>query len=77
MIFYTNQVFEYLVSSTLFANPETPGSLSYHDVHLARIFEMLGPFPERFLENCTLRAKYLNEEGELRLDTRATVTWKY
>ena len=34
------------------------------DVHLQKMEEYLGPFPKRFLDSCSRRAKFFDEEGE-------------
>ena len=33
------------------------------DVHLARIKQLLGPFPPQFLEACTRRAEHFDPSG--------------
>jgi hypothetical protein len=54
------QVFELVTDFHLFGQP-SPYSAS---VHLQNMVEYLGSFPPRFLEGCSRRAEYFNEDGQ-------------
>ena len=54
------QVFELVTNFHLFGQPG-PYSAS---VHLQSMVEYLGSFPPRFLEACSRRDEYFNENGQ-------------
>ena len=60
----THKAFEYLTGTPLFQLHETD-TASLEDVHLQRMSEHLGPFPETFLNECGRRKEYFDTSGEV------------
>lgn len=60
LITLIHQVFELVTNFHLFGQP-VPYSAS---VHLQNMVEYLGSFPPQFLEACSRRAEYFNEDGQ-------------
>jgi serine/threonine-protein kinase SRPK3 len=58
-----SQVFEYLTGAALFELYES-STITLSDVHLERMIELLGPFPQNVLDVCSGRDKYFNRQGE-------------
>ena len=56
-------MFEYLTGTALFQLYETD-SVSFDDVYLRWIAEFIGPFPPSFLQECALRNRFYDEQGE-------------
>ena len=60
---FSEQFFELVRNYHLFKRPG-----EYSDaVHLQSIAETLGPFPERFLKNCSRRNDFFDERGQCHL----------
>ena len=57
------QVFKLVTNFHLFGQPGPYSAC----VHLQSMVEYLGSFPPQFLEGCSLRAKYFNEDGQYQL----------
>ena len=56
------QIFEYLIGAAFF-DLSSPESLDPDDVHLERVIEHIGPFPEHFLAACSRRNRYFDVDG--------------
>ncbi|XP_006455847.1 hypothetical protein AGABI2DRAFT_121767 [Agaricus bisporus var. bisporus H97] len=56
-------LFRLLTEESLFPQDEETYS---HEVHLQRIVELLGPFPQEFLSKCADRDRYFDETGSLK-----------
>ncbi|KAI0640499.1 kinase-like domain-containing protein [Trametes meyenii] len=57
-------VFESLLGKELF-NVYKTSTLTFEDVHVARMVEYLGPFPQNFLSRCSGRGKFFDNAGNL------------
>lgn len=60
---HRTQLFELLVPGVMF-HLDAPAGMDFTQVHLARIKELLGPFPGSFLDCCLERGNYFNDQGE-------------
>ena len=44
---------------------DAPAGMTHTEVHLARMGELLGPFPFSFVEGCTKRGDFFDTHGKL------------
>jgi serine/threonine-protein kinase SRPK3 len=59
---YSLQAFEYLVGTPLFQLRELYPA-TFADFHLAQIIEHIGPFPSDFLNTCSRRTEFFDDQG--------------